>query len=403
MRRQEGEESSSKEPRMNRNMQKTNGNPKMNSDFFRYLPPEITMDIILKLPIESILSCKFVCKSWIKVVESPEFSKLHFPKSVPGLVVFQGTDLPNPYKILEFTDEIGPQNYAHYCKAVLGFPFPHHAQIHSSVNGLLFMYDQDLWKPEDLFICNPITRDYIELPPPCPDCLFLTCTFGFGVSKMTGQYKVVMIYRVCIVFCPPDCEVYTLGTRSWRTLETSLPLRYEGHIAAFLNGNLHWLAFDIQGYPLISSFDLETEVFSTFSSPPNRPHNPEFCCISVLGDCLCLCDNSANEIVVWLMKEYVDEKSWRKEFIIKKPTGSSLRGFRFPIKVFKDGEILIADKYKPGFLCYSSKARTIQEFDPFQACSRTSTVFYTPTFLSVKMFAVANFLAFLTTNWGNCS
>lgn len=361
----------------------------MKRDFFTNLPPEITIDILLRLPIESILSCKCVCKPWVHLVESPEFAELHLSKSVLGLAVFQGAGRSKPYRILEFVDELGPKNSAHYYNVVLRFNFPHHAHIHSSVNGLLFMYDQDFWRPQNLFICSPITRDYLKLPPARPDSLFYHHTCGFGVSKMTGQYKLVMIFRDCIEFAPPECEVYTLGTGSWRSIAAGSPLRYEGHIAAFLNGNLHWLAFDSKGYPRISCFDLETELFSTFSSPPNRPYDPEFCCFSALGDCLCLCDNSDDEIVVWLMKEYEDEKSWTKEFIIKK-TYRGLWGFRFPIKVFKDGKILIAEEDSPGLLCYSNKTRTIHEIDTFDTYSRTSTVFYTPSFLSVKMFVTEN-------------
>lgn len=88
-----------------------------------------------------------------------------------------------------------------------------------------------------------------------------------------------------------ECHVYTLGTGSWRSIASGDPLDYRGNTTgAFVNGNLHWLACDLNGSQWISCFDLETEVFSTFPCP-HLPGSRGFGGhLSVLGDCLCYCE-----------------------------------------------------------------------------------------------------------------
>ncbi|XP_026434621.1 probable F-box protein At1g53815 [Papaver somniferum] len=45
-------------------------------DYFKFLPLEITLDILTRLPAESIMDCKSVSKSWTSAVGHPSFSKL---------------------------------------------------------------------------------------------------------------------------------------------------------------------------------------------------------------------------------------------------------------------------------------------------------------------------------------
>ncbi|KAH6759373.1 hypothetical protein C2S51_019608 [Perilla frutescens var. frutescens] len=342
---------------------------------FTNLPPEIIIDILSRLPIRTIL--------------------------FPCLAVFRGTGRSKPYEIFEFVDDLDPKISPPHCNRVFNFSFPHQELIHSSVNGLLFLCNRD-HKPRDIFICNPITRDYITLPPSpessSPIGLLQLDVFGFGVSKMSGKYKLIRVFQHCSGHAASKCEVYTLGTGSWRGVAASGPLEYKWNtVGAFLNGNLHWLAYDLKGYyPRISCFDLETELFSSCSAPPSPDDRHDVWSLSALGDCLCLCDNSADdEIVIWLMKEYGDEKSWIKEFIIKKPVHRDFIGFLFPVKVFKDGDILIAEE-RCGELFFSNKAKTIKKCGllEFHSCYGTSTVVYTPSFLPVKMFAMENVRSF---------
>lgn len=75
-----------------------------------------------------------------------------------------------------------------------------------SANGLLFVWDTCDEVP---VVCNPMTREYVRLPP-MRGCSGI---FGFGMSKISGQYKILYgdVYS--------SWHVYTLGREgSWRRM-----------------------------------------------------------------------------------------------------------------------------------------------------------------------------------------
>lgn len=66
----------------------------------------------------------------------------------------------------------------------------------------------------------------------------------------------------------------------------------------------------------------------------------------MLGECLCVCDNICSSfddlrIVIWVMKDYGMKESWSKEIVIPDPLGY-LNGMVHPLKVFKDGTLIIS-------------------------------------------------------------
>ncbi|KAL8485605.1 hypothetical protein ACS0TY_027772 [Phlomoides rotata] len=260
---------------------------------------------------------------------------------------------------------------------------------------------KNLFEHNALYVCNPITRDYIELD--CNEFAVGSCrgvvTYGFGSSKITGHYKVVRIFQESVP-APKSkciCHVYTIGIGLWRRISpvTQLLFRH-GSERAFLNGNLHWSVSDFEGPQLlISCFDLETERFSTLSTPLLK--SAHTAPPTIFEDCLCLCDNSYGKgITIWLMKEYGVEKSWTKQLFIGDArafvTTYSYGKLAYPIKIFKDGDILLAWEYK--FLFYSKKNNTVQKLEAFEPHSDINAFLYTPSFLSLKSFGMEKVMSF---------
>ncbi|KAL8499380.1 hypothetical protein ACS0TY_022377 [Phlomoides rotata] len=225
-------------------------------ELLKILPPEIIMSILSKLPFRTIIICKCVCKSLLHLVETQEFAKLHLSTSVPGLVAFQAHSSSRLFNFFEVEDEHDVEHHDLHYNLVTKFNFPYAEWIHGSVDGLLWLRNI---KADVIYICNPITRDYIRIcsPPECQNSPAQWVTCGFGSCKMTGQYKVVWIlldkkfdnehrYQVESV---AKCYVYTLGTGSgWRRIARSAlhcvpPKDY--HPGAFVNGSLHWLGCQI--------------------------------------------------------------------------------------------------------------------------------------------------------------
>lgn len=109
------------------------------------------------------------------------------------------------------------------------------------------------------------------------------------------------------------------------------------------------------------------------------------------------------------MKKYGDEKSWMKEFVITKNPGFVQRLLEpdypnitnrsyvvHPIKVFKDGDMLMAwgDFF---LLCYSNKAKTTRKIDMLKPPSVeicVKALLHTPSFLSLNVFCMENVSSF---------
>lgn len=237
---------------------------------------------------------------------------------------------PNPYAILEVGATFADVHVA------TNFGLPDYEHVHGSVDGLVLLCGRQ--PISRILLCNPITREYLRIPNPPRH--YAEGNIGFGASR-SGQYKLVWISLDNNV-----CHVYTLGTGQWRRAARgpSRALRYEKDtVCASLNGHIYWAVKGKVGWKmLISCFDLETEEFTYFRAPPDI-YSPQYYGrnLSVLEDRLCFYDYSiVLGTVIWTMK---GQGCWIKEFVIKGML-HDCRGSVFPIKVFRDGNTLLADR-----------------------------------------------------------
>lgn len=382
---------------------------KMNptSPFLINLPSEIIINILLKLPIRTILSCRCVCKQLFDLLSTPEFAESHLSLSTPGLLIGQlGRNHDDTCQMFEFVDEFELQHHnLHYNevmkfdpRASIGFS-DGKLLISGSVNGILCLSGEESKLYDALYLCNPITREYIALPRiegivEYPDI----SEYGFGVSRISGQYKVVRNVRrnqgaLHSTIQNYECLVYTVGTRSWRNIQPGKPF---GHIhssfSLFLNGNLHGFR-NSENYTnmLISCFDLETESFKPFPPPPPPLDSPGFGTLGILDDCLCYVDNSsegADILVIWMMKEYGVKESWTKQLVIE---AEGIAGLFYesiyPVKVFKDGDILF-NYENVDLFNFSKKTKTCEELDFVNRDQRgrIEAMPHNSSFLSLKSF-----------------
>ncbi|KAL1557563.1 F-box/kelch-repeat protein-like protein [Salvia divinorum] len=366
----------------------------MGEDCFKYLPSEIVVNILSRLPARDAMICKCVCKSWLDLVATPEFVNCHMSRSVPGIAVEADS---KSYDVMEIVDEIGDFDEEYHWYAAFNFKLPFDEPIHSSANGLIFLSGVG---HGDLILCNPVTRDYIKLPSPRQPISkdqFELESFGFGVSRTTGQYKVVRVFEERPL-CQYECQVYTVGTGTWRKVPSGSPYRLFGRLGGLLfNGNLHWRVIEKIAGDLVEwiyYLDLETERVSTFSTPYHgiMPYLKTPC---VLRDCLCLCYTTNDfELAIWSMKEYGDEKSWTKEVFTGKAYGGYVVFHACPIKVFENGDILLeCDRDKLSY--YSNTTKTYYDFSILEDRDvYISITMYSPSFLTLKNFVMENVSSF---------
>ncbi|XP_042006326.1 F-box protein At3g07870-like [Salvia splendens] len=345
--------------------------------FLSNLPQDIIRKILGRLLIRSIMRCKYVCKSWRSMIEGEggDFGMLHTPQ--PGLA-FVHRDMG-----FEVCDEA--------CEPLCHFDFPPPLKIYSttyllrvvvgSTNGLILVCGIDA----RLCVCNPITSEYIKLPLQPAD----SHVVGFGVSKLSGQYKIIC-----------GAHVYTLGRGGgcWRGIVGATGrLRLPWENAVFFNGNLHWLTIDSKENTLVCCFDLETELYSNFSLPPpdhiiyddgyplylNGGYQ-----LCVLDGRLCLCDIvQPCRTVIWQMNTYGDANSWVKAYAV-----GDIIGIILPLKVFANGDLLFAKSDDDQLYIYSKKTeRHVKNAHLRQYKSYFyNIVTYIPSFLSLTAMGIPN-------------
>ncbi|KAJ9552398.1 hypothetical protein OSB04_016443 [Centaurea solstitialis] len=371
------------------------------------LPTELTIDILLRLPVKTIIHCQCVCKKWRNLVSDSFFVNLHLST---GLVVHRCKHYEDP-GILEWVEIADRHRLHHDPFRTLDLnlvPILENSKVNRmvSVNGLICLWRiSPILKFDDVYICNPVTREMIILPrqqQKYKQSGFLSPAFyGIGVSSLTGEYKVVKLSHPGVSLETVETDVYTLGTRQWRNLgQVPYPIRATS--GPFLNDHFHWIITDHRDDDTerICSFDLNKETFQIFPSHSSREENDCYIqCLAVLKGCLCICYEYESQLTIWVMKEYGIRNSWHKEVVI---TYAIIPGLKWPclepISVtedLKDGSILLTSAGK--MWAFYPRSETIEEIGMI-SCYH-NVISYRPSFLRLEKGRDANYISDLIIIW----
>ncbi|KAL3645395.1 hypothetical protein CASFOL_010575 [Castilleja foliolosa] len=380
------------------------------------LPSNILSDILSRLPIKTIFVCRSVCKAFLDVTTSnPHFNSLHAPYTTQCLA-FQFEYYPMTSIHLVDSERDTSFNVGENVELkkpmfqIPRFPTRHFKNydpfvgdenrfiLMNSCNGLLFFAENSL--RQRLFVCNPITREYVTLLE--YNSHHSTMGYWFGFSPEENLYKVLRIFGTAnvnrgmpraILFSPEKrAQVYTLGSSSWRLLEEEKPLSDYAiswkSSSAILNGTVCWLS-GISGYNhmlrFIVYFDFHTEKFGEFPAPVgfrnNMPHSRS---IGVLGGCLCVTDDS-DHFDVWVMKEFGCRESWTKLFSIDMESimGMYIQSPLRPLQILGDGKILMIREYNV-LVKFDPETKDFRFLEINSASSPSKVVVYTPTLVPLK-------------------
>ncbi|XP_071700712.1 F-box/kelch-repeat protein At3g23880-like [Rutidosis leptorrhynchoides] len=345
------------------------------------LMSEITVEILMRLPVESLLRCKSVCKLWCSLISDPHFINSHLKLSsncnnyANHILVFR--TVPINLKSCNLNDVLyGKSIYVleldyplkHPDKSVSSEPdYPlkyrnNPVSIVGSCNGLLCILVDD----ETLFIWNPSTRRSNRLPY----CNFETgagwyMSYGFGYDTLTDDYKVVVMFQFETGYT--EVKIYSLRRGNWKTLSDFPQLNVFGDDGKFLNGAIHWFVSRDLGPSYswtIVSVGLGNESYGEVPQPV-YDEGDKYLTLGVLGEKLCVvCDFRGKCADVWVMKVYGDQDSWTK--LVSVPHLTDPDGYYMPLLVSNDGKVLL--KCWPKLVVYDSKNSLlfeIQKFDKF--------------------------------------
>ncbi|XP_009614765.1 F-box/kelch-repeat protein At3g23880 [Nicotiana tabacum] len=340
------------------------------------LPAELITEILLRLPVKTLLKFRCVSKSWLSLISSTEFVKTHLSISA------NNKDYTHHRVMLSFVQpeynlkdcSLSSLLYGSVTDALdMDYPMKHPHQsvwIVGSINGTICLAIEE----NALFLWNPSIRKFKKLPDSRPT---LKCgyyfMYGFGYDELHDDYKVVGIFCTFGSGGSYDVEVkiYGLKSDSWRNVDD-----YQGGVllndsGKFVNGKLHWATTAglgvYNGWEIIS-IDLTDEKWGKVEQPCYGEGRIDFV-LGVLGDDLCvLCNYQRTWADVWVMKEYGVKESWTKMYSIRCPNDPGKYMFSPPLCMSNKGEILLV--FGSIFMKYNPDDDSISypEVTNFDAC-----------------------------------
>ncbi|XP_051124841.1 F-box/kelch-repeat protein At3g23880-like [Andrographis paniculata] len=324
-----------------------------------HLPTELIIEILLRVPVKSLIRFTTVCKLWRSLITSPFFVSSHLSNAKDQTLLLRRYDKHDKrehYTILK-ENENAPLGVDH--SSELAIPFKSRVgyfRIVGSCNGLVCLSD-DLFATTSgpTIIWNPSIRNHLVVPMPSilpkePHLVVL----GFGVAGNDAKVVRLIYYRKPEDFGfqeSPEVEIFSLKERSWRRVsgvDVRLQiLEFVWH-HAFLNGIVHWLAYKLMdgdgSRSSILSFDICKEEFSEVMLPLElgRELATDLHISLIVGSLGVI--KYSKEVGhewgdVWAMREYGVKESWTKLYRIDMAGGvERVVAFR------KNGEALVALK-----------------------------------------------------------
>ncbi|CAA2965466.1 F-box kelch-repeat At3g23880-like [Olea europaea subsp. europaea] len=356
-----------------------------------YLPEEVWVEILSRLPVKTLLRFKCVCRQWRTLISSPTFASLHLNRSISN---------PTRRSILVFDQyedqfvSFDPVTFSPIKKFNAGLDrvncFGSEIMCVGSTNGVLCIIDES----GRIWLWNPSTRQYRKLPPGINDrSTFLS--MGFGFDSVSNDYKVVILGFRYIREGEHGIwvEVWSSNLESWREIKVDYSFRRGISVCdVIVEGSVHWFVMDSsrgsRGRMLVASFDMRTELLGVIPLPESK-HNYIFSGFNWNEKfALITCDNPQKYrriYQVWTIEsDSVGKESWSKKFTFELNVGSvaqyrsMLNTVNGKVVLDKGGKLMFYD-------VETRKMKTVgtheDEFFPLGAYS------YVESLLSIKGFS----------------
>ncbi|RWR91303.1 F-box-like protein [Cinnamomum micranthum f. kanehirae] len=380
-----------------------------------YLSNDLLMEILSRLPPKSLVTCKSVSKTFQCLVSTLIHSPT-VPRPLSGLFIGQIDLIQEEMESVEYfnlqgngvylDDEINMEDRLSF------LPCHPDTRIIDCRGGLLLCGNADSDDGDQCYVCNPVTKQWVVLPPPPKHGFSSNCNYDVNLALALDESSDVFVshYKVFLFVTLNDVtkdeneepltylyvHVYSSktgqwGESNWYSIGTSLrPLRKR---AVFLNGAL-FLAADPS---LFLKFDVE-EQYIRVMNLPTYLDTPEFIRSICFGESqggLYYAYLNGSKMEVWMSEE--------SEWVVKHRINLDNIGFpeplldvdlyEFPIDVepvdilaFHPNKDAIFLRNQGDFLCYdftSGALETVMRCDsgatvsmwylvfPFSKCLRT--------------------------------
>ncbi|KAF5196003.1 F-box domain containing protein [Thalictrum thalictroides] len=331
---------------------KTRKAVKQKSDTNIFIPDDILLLILLRLPAKSLFRFKCVSKQWYFLIQDQKFIDSHLDQTKKtGIRFTQVLDAKRKCYRFYSIDRHGLATEV-YSRFVPD-EFECYIDI-SSCHGLLCLIDMERYV---ILLYNPVAQETKVLPRPlcCRDKSIHV--LGFGFDTFSRKYKVVCWSEGSC----SEIEILTLGVKSesWRKITCRKGIL--GAINCFnksvyANGALNWIS-DVSN--IIISFRLTDEKFVWIYCPTEADnyHSKLF----ESGDHLCILDSDLdlNQVNLWVLMDY-EKHTWVKTRIQLPFPKDHIRWQS--IVAIGDHEFLLHSQYNGYYVCRYSEQGNLTKF-----------------------------------------
>ncbi|RHN53220.1 putative F-box domain, galactose oxidase/kelch, beta-propeller, F-box associated interaction [Medicago truncatula] len=287
------------------------------------LPLELIIQILLRLPVKSLIRFKCVCKSWLSLISNDtHFALSHFQltSSTATLTCRIMFITPIPYRhrhchCLSIDFEASLKDDSSYASSNIYFMYPHDLQFKVSCRGFLLLHGSF-----DIYIWNPSTGFHKQLPLSRYGSSYRNYFYGFGYEESTDDYLLVSISHDPKLANTKHLEIFSLRDNTWKEIEgihcpyTNSSTDYPKIIGSLFNGAIHWFSFrhDHLQMDLILAFDLIKRELFEIPLPIDIDYEATNCDVWVFGQFLSIwaMDYDNDTVEIWVMKEYKVHSSW---------------------------------------------------------------------------------------------
>ncbi|KAJ4971495.1 hypothetical protein NE237_004594 [Protea cynaroides] len=284
------------------------------------LPQELVTEILIRLPVKSLLRFKCVCKDWFTRISDPLFANAQLQQFKPIYGLICKSSKPGIFSYFNLQKR-GEKEIDFKVDELLWDTVLRH-----SCNGFLLLQEHKF--DYQFYVCNPIIRWHLKLPKFRPRYKIYSWSSLLVYDNSNHKYKVVITFYDTVSY---KCGVFTLGDKEgggdgnscgfWRVLNMPADYKLAYCEPLSVNGALHWMACKkseeeirkMDTYVLL--MDIASEEFRVIKSPL-RPTLWWLLDLLVIKGSLCLfCPVSFDQVDLWVLSDTL-KQSWNKQFSI---------------------------------------------------------------------------------------
>ncbi|CAL5069515.1 unnamed protein product [Urochloa decumbens] len=281
---------------------------------------ELIFEILVRLPVQTLMRFKSVCKAWHAIISDPFFIRMHLQQSTHRhkgpcfLITPHSLD-----KVID--DEAWPTTFSNSISLYLwqegqkDASLMHSTDFHGEFGTVYPMSHCDglVMIPTDtkVYVLNPAIGDVLKLPDGHKDEGSFH-SVGLGLDRRTFKYKVVRSFYRSVDYSKRTydvgMEVFTLGgddiDSTWRSTVNDPPYPIQSQVPKYFEGSVYWdICEDLLENPPhgFLKFSLEDETFSFICYPCGQSKGDNEFMLTELGGQLCLAQRFPTQIVIWVL------------------------------------------------------------------------------------------------------